>query len=238
MLTIKLADIKIKIDNKYKFLEKQCEEYIIDSEEYDLFIKVTDEEIAAEKEIAIKDFSDGYIESVCCYRKICLEITKFDIFLMHAAVIKVGDYAYAFSAKSGTGKTTHTKLWKELLQDKMSYINGDKPLIRVIDGIPFAYGTPWNGKEGYGTNTKAELKALCFIERDTNNSIYELPKKDVLNRIVHQILIPSDPLQISQTFMLLDKTVKHINTYVLKCNMELDAARLSYETMSKNKNAK
>ena len=233
MFTIKIADIYVKIDNKYSFIERQCAEYIVNIEKCDLFISVSEEELEQEKSVATQEFSPGYIESICCYRKISLEITKFDIFLMHAAVVAVDNEAYAFSAKSGTGKTTHTRLWKELLKDKMYYVNGDKPLIRLIDGIPYAYGTPWCGKEAFQTNTKARLKALCCVERGEHNSITELPKQNVLVRVIHQILIPDNEEQASKTFELLDQTINNIDTYVLKCNMDLDAAKLSYSTMSK-----
>ncbi len=233
MITIKLAEINIRIDNKYQFLEKQCQEYLVNDEHYDLFISVSEDEMEQEFELTEKKFSKGYIESICCYRKICLQITKFDIFLMHAAVISVDNIAYAFSAKSGTGKTTHTRLWKELFKDRMHYINGDKPLIRIKDNVPYAYGTPWCGKEAFGTNTFAKLTSLCFIERGEKNEISLLPKPLVLPRIVHQILIPTDEAQAEKTFELLDKAINYLNTYVLKCNMELEAAQIAYNAMSK-----
>lgn len=233
MFIIEIAKLRIKVNNKYKFLEKQCEDYIVDSLEHDLEFSVTDDEIAKEQNASPDPHSLGYLESICLYRKIALNLPKYDCILLHAAIVKVDNLAYGFSAKSGTGKTTHTRLWKQLLGDKMSYVNGDKPIIRIIDGKPYAFGTPWNGKEGYGDNTYAELKALTFIERNNNNSITLLPKKDILSRIIHQILLPKDQENLSKTFDILNILLSKINIYLLKCNMDIEAAEIAYNTIKK-----
>ena len=115
MFIFEIAKLKIKVNNNYSFLEKQCKDYIINSNDYDLEISVTDEEIETEEKQSTMSFSKGYLESICLYRKICLQLPSYNCILLHAAVIKVDDYGYGFCAKSGTGKTTHTRLWKELL---------------------------------------------------------------------------------------------------------------------------
>lgn len=67
-------------------------------------------------------------------------------FMLHASAIVVDNKAYLFSAPSGTGKSTHTKLWQECFGDKAIIINDDKPAIRIEEGKCFAYGTPFSGK--------------------------------------------------------------------------------------------
>lgn len=231
MFIIELAQLKIKIDNQYPFIQNQCKDYIIDSDNFDFLVSVSNEEIELEKRQSISNFPNGYLESICLYRKIALTLPKYDCILLHAAVVKVDNFAYAFCAKSGTGKTTHTKLWKQLLQDKMTYINGDKPLIRIIDNIPYAFGTPWNGKEGFGTKDCAILKAIAFIERDSNNSIVDLQTQNILNRIIHQILLPKDLDTVNQTFDTLNNILNYTKTYLLKCNMDIEAAIIAYNKM-------
>lgn len=234
MFIIEMAKLKIKINNRFSFLEKLCKDYIIDEETYDFEVSVTDDDINKEKNASDGNFSVGYLESICIYRKISEKVPQYNCILLHAAVIKVDDDAYAFCAKSGTGKTTHTKLWMQLLGDKMSYINGDKPLIRIIDDQIYAFGTPWNGKEQYGTNSYAKLKAIAFIERDITNSIIHLPKIEVLPRIIHQILLPKDEDSLSKTFEILNEVVGKTNTYLLKCNMDIEAAQIAYTQMRKD----
>ncbi len=233
MFIIEIAKIKIKIDNKYKYLEKLCEEYIIDSSSYDLLISVSLDEIEDEKSKTTEKYSDGYLESICCYRKISLSILDFNAFLVHACTIKIDNYAYLLLARSGTGKTTHSKLLKEYLGDKMTYINGDKPIIRIIDGTPLAFGTPWNGKERYGENTYAPVKALVFIERALDNSICEISSEALLAKILNQILIPDTKDGVTLTFSLVDTLLKSSKQYLLKCNMDISAAICSYNAITK-----
>ena len=238
MFKIKLADLIIEIDNKYSFIENQCREYVIDADYADIKASCTDAEIEAEHENynPKSDFSLGYCESICIYRHICLQMPYFDAFIVHSAVVAVNGKAYAFAARSGTGKSTHLLLWKEYLKEKMQVINGDKPIVRFINGTLYAYGTPWCGKEGWQTNARAELKAICFLERDTQNRIEPLDKTKAADLIMKQILMPKDPLGAIKTLELLDQMLKKTDTWLLGCNISIDAAKLSYNTMAGENN--
>ena len=234
MFKIKLADLIIEIDNKYSFIQNQCREYIVMSDHVEVFASCTDEEIEAEHNNydSKNDFSLGYCESICIYRSICLQMPKFDAFIFHSAVVSVDEKAYAFAARSGTGKSTHLLLWKEYLKERMNVVNGDKPIMRFINGTLFAYGTPWCGKEGWQTNTKAELKAICFIERAKENRIEPLEKKKAADLVMKQILMPKDPFGAIKTLELLDQMLNKTDTWLLGCNISIDAAKLSYNTMA------
>jgi hypothetical protein len=143
---------------------------------------------------------------------------------MHAAVIAVDGVAYAFTAKSGTGKSTHLKLWMEMLGDRAFVLNGDKPLIRLFeDGTVRAYGTPWCGKEGWQTNTSAALDAVVFLEQAKANEITTVGKEEFTHRISEQILPPANRDTADQFVELLHHTVEHVPAYVLKCNMSTTA---------------
>lgn len=234
MFKIKIADLVIQIENKYEFIKNQCKDYIVTSNKADIVASCTDEEIEAEHtNYAEKDvFSLGYCESVCIYRNICLQMPEFDAFIFHSAVAEVEGKAYAFAARSGTGKSTHLLLWKEYLKDKMTIINGDKPIFRFIDGELYAYGTPWCGKEGWHENSKAPLKAICFIERACENRISPIPKSNAADLVMKQIIIPKDPFGAIKTLELLDEMLAKTDTWLLGCNISVEAARLSYNTMA------
>lgn len=237
MFKIKIAKLVIEIDNKYNFVKKQCFDYIVDNnEKTDFVVNASDESIKSEREISNNKFSDGYLESVCVYRNIANILPKYNAFVLHAAVVCVDNFAYAFSAKSGVGKSTHIRLWRKLLGEKVSVINGDKPIIRIIDGKVYAFGTPWCGKEGYNNNSFALLKSLCFIERDELNSIELMDNSNAVKKIMHQIFIPKNKENISELLYLLDYTFKNIDIWKLKCNMDISAAKLSYNTMKDGKN--
>ena len=162
MITINLAGVRIGIENRYPFIERQSRAFRCDGDPVDFVVSVTEEEILEEQKQG--EFSEGYCESICLYRRICEKIAECGVFLMHASVIEVNGYAYAFSAPSGTGKSTHTALWLKNIEGAR-VLNGDKPLMRVNDdGTVTAFGTPWNGKENWGENISAPLRGVCFLE--------------------------------------------------------------------------
>ena len=81
----------------------------------------------------VREFSDGYLETLAVYRKLVLALLEDDFLLMHGSAIAVDGEAYIFIAKSGTGKSTHTRLWREMLGDRTVMVNDDKPLIHVLN---------------------------------------------------------------------------------------------------------
>ena len=232
MFNIKIADFIIGIDNKFEFVKNQCSGYIVDDNiETDFNVSVSEDEIKHEKEVSQQEFSEGYLESVCMYRNIAYTLPKYDAFLFHAAVISVDGEAYAFTAKSGVGKSTHIRLWQKLLGDKIKIINGDKPILREQNVRVYAYGTPWCGKEGYNINDKAPLKAICFLERGEVDEIAPLPKSAAAGKIVHQIIVPKSSEDIVKVLDMLDSALKKVDVWSLKCTMNITAAEVSYNAM-------
>lgn len=234
MMIIRLAGLNIAIANRYQFVERQCRNYVVtdvSKADCDMHISVTDDEISREMSVGEQRSSADYAESLCIYRAICHQLPRFDAFLMHAAVISVDGEAYAFTAKSGTGKTTHITLWKKLLGEQVKIVNGDKPIIRFEDGVPYAYGTPWCGKEGYNANTRAPLVALCFVERASINTIQAFDGAPMIGRLMGQLLLPGEPGEVVTLMTLVDRLVGAVRCYLLGCNMELEAARVAYDGM-------
>lgn len=233
MFVIRMADINIRINNKYKSAKRLCADYIIDdASPIDMEISVTDEEIATERGEIDEQFSDGYCETIAIYRKICNRFPlEFDGFMLHGAFIECDGRGYVFSARSGTGKSTHVSIWKKVFGDKVRIINGDKPIVRVIDGKIIAYGTPWCGKENFGENASCELSAICFIERARENSIEEIEAGEAVTRIFTQIMLPEDVESYEALAGHLDVMLGKTPCYLLRCNMEDEAALVAYEKM-------
>ena len=233
MFIIEIAKIKIKINNKYSFLEKYCKDYIVDSSSFDFEVEVSYEEIDLEASVSPKFFKRWHLESICAYRKISLKLPKYDAFLIHAASVRYNSHAYLILAKSGTGKSTHANNLKLLLGDKLGFINGDKPIIRLIDKIPYAFGSPWNGKENLGSNIYSPVKAMIFLERSNSDSVEEIDKKNLTQKIIHQILLPTDEENLSKTFVLLNATLDKTKQYLLKCTKEPTSALVTYNQIMK-----
>ncbi len=228
MFVVQLAELNIAIENKYNYIKAMCRDYITDNKS-DFCVFATDEEIQAEDKGT--GFDKGYLESLAIYRKIAEKILEYNGFLLHGVVAEVHKCGVAFLARSGVGKSTHARLWKELLKNEMTIINGDKPLVRIIDGKVFAYGTAWAGKENLHTNAKTELKKICFIERSENNACSKLCNRDVFERLITQVYKPNNAELFLKTLAHVDALLEHMEFYLIQCNTDISAAQIAYETV-------
>ncbi len=229
MFVIEIAEIRIRIENQFPFVENQCRGFAVAGDAAAFSVKVTEEELDAEQSLG--DFSRGYCESICVYRHICEKISEYGVFLMHSSVIEVDGYAYAFTAKSGVGKSTHTALWLKNVPHAR-VLNGDKPLYRLeADGSLTVFGTPWNGKENWGENISARLAAVCFLDRGLENTIRPAEEHEIISRLMHQFYLRGSRNSIDRRLALLDALIKAVPFYVLACNISDEAAALSWNTM-------
>ena len=219
--TIRIANINIQITTKYEFTKIFCKEYLAYDCVPDFCVSVTEQEIRAESD---SPNNQGYLESLAVYRKIAENLARYDAFLMHASVLDVDGYGVAFCAKSGTGKTTHTLLWKTLFGDRCQIVNGDKPIIRFIDGIPYAFGTPYCGKENLSVNMKTPIKALGFINRSEKNFVSQLTDIDAMRELFKVCYIPKNKENVIKTIDLIGDFLGRASFYNIYCNMDADAA--------------
>lgn len=232
MAVYRIADLNIDIRNKEKYTSYVCRGYLAENQSVKADITAVPNPAEYENDRAVvPEATDGYIESLSIYRNISNQLLDFRGFILHASVVEKDGCAFAFSAHSGTGKTTHSRIWTERFPDAR-IINGDKPLVRIIDGNVYIYGTPWCGKENYNVNTKSPLKALCFIERSETNSISPISKKEAVMRIYSQLLIPADAGKLNLLLDLVGELIDKTPVYLLKCNMEPQAAEVAYKGMT------
>jgi hypothetical protein len=227
-----IAGLRVKIENRYDFTTKFCQEYLSEDQTSQVHIvaRASEEEFLEEKKYSGK-FSDGYIENICLYRSLCCQIPLFNRMLLHCAVLEYEGKAYAFLGRSGTGKSTHTRLWKKYLgSPKM--VNGDKPILEWVEDGFIAHGTPWRGKESWGERTSAPLYGLCFLEQAKENSIRKLSPAEVSSRLFGQILLPEEEENVISTLELADKLIATTPAYLLKCDISKEAVKLSFEAMT------
>ena len=195
---------------------------------------IDEERVRAAKEQGQQAFSDAYVETLAVYRKIAERMPEDDIVLFHGSAIAVDGVAYIFAAKSGTGKSTHARLWRELLGDRAVMINDDKPLLHISEDGATVYGTPWNGKHRLGTNGSAPVRAICILERGEQNRIARIDPKAAYPTLLQQTYRPASALGLQKTLTLIDRLLLTTPIYRLMCNMEPEAARVSYQAMKEN----
>lgn len=226
MLTISVAGITVGIVNKYKHIERISRSYLTDREP-EFTVEATEAEMAKERAQCELELHDGYIESTVIHRKIANKLWRYDAFLFHGATLELDGRAYAFTAPSGTGKTTHTRLWLERFGARVRYVNGDKPIVRFIDGVPYAFGTPWLGKEGYGENTSSPLAGIACLKRGEANEARRLSFDEASNILLSQIYIPREPTAALRTLALVNRLSEGVLLIELKCNMDIEAAEVA-----------
>ena len=185
--------------------------------------------------IPIRHFSDAYLETLAVYRKIADCLLSCDTLLFHGSVIAVDGEGYLFTAKSGTGKSTHTRLWREYFGERAVMVNDDKPLLHITDSGVTAYGTPWDGKHRLSTNIAVPLKGICILTRDTTNHIEPAEPHAAYPMIVQQTNRSLSADGMKQTLSLIDRMLNVVPVYRLGCNMDIEAARLAYEGMNRLK---
>lgn len=228
MDTFAIGRIPIRLQTRYSYVLEMCEPYLT-SEKPWFTVSASEQELLDEQ--ADTDFSLDYCESICLYRKIALKLIEYDAFVLHAAVIRIGDKGFAFTGKSGAGKSTHTKLWKDYFGEKATIINGDKPVIRKIKNQFVAFGTPWCGKEGWQTNDSVPLSSLSFIEQGKANKIHRLNTSEIVGKLFHQVLFPEKKEETLRFMELLNLFVEDIPIYELTCTISNEAVRTAYKQM-------
>lgn len=237
--TVCLAGINVAITSLFDEVYDFCRDYLTEAPA-DMSVAVTSEDIFHEKiknireaqieGLPVADYPDSYLETLAVYRKIVTKMLDFDTFLMHGAVIAVGDKAWLFTAPSGTGKTTHINLWLNNIPG--SYVvNGDKPLIHIGDECT-VYGTPWAGKEGMNQNIGVKLCGIVVLNRGAENHIEKVPMTQILPVLIQQSYRPKERVELEKTLSLLSRMGKKIPMYQLFCNMNPDAALTAYNVLN------
>ena len=228
--TTELAGIKILANVNFESTRSFCASYMTDGAP-DIEVCVTENDIARERASAKGTFSDKYLETLALYRKIAERAVDFGAILFHSSAVAVDGKAYVFTAKSGTGKSTHAALWKKLLGERAVMINDDKPLIRQSGDSFVVYGTPWNGKHRLGANISAVLSGVCIISRGEKNEIENLLPASALPTLLAQTFRPTDAERTARVLETVIKMSERVPIYKLKCNMDISAAELSYGAM-------
>lgn len=236
MIKISVASLVIGIDNRYDYIEKLARGYITRAEdEADFIVRADDEDFEREERFGDAEhrFPPAYLESIIIHRKIAEQLPKYNAFVFHGAAMSVGDKAYILTAPSGTGKTTHMRLWLDLYDD-VSVINGDKPIIRVEEGRAYVYGTPWRGKENYGSNTRAELSAIVFLSRGKENRAESVSADEVSLQFFRQAYMPESREALARTMSLAGDVLRNVERVALWCNMQRSAAEVARSAIEKS----
>lgn len=237
----KIADMNIIMENSGDKTERRAEKYLYDYEgkpdfklriEEDQFQNLYEKHLEVFKypreQYTMQDFIHNFYGTGFAHN-----ILEHNGCVLHSSAVAVDGNAYLFSAHSGTGKSTHTSLWLDYFKDKAIIINDDKPCIREVNGELYVYGTPWSGKHDISINDKFKLKAITFICRSDENWIRETSKAEAISLFLTQTYKPRDKEHMDLLLNMINKIFSKVKIYKMGCNISEEAAKLSYEVMSK-----
>ena len=159
------------------------------------------------------------------------KLLNYNGMMLHASAVVVDGKAYLFSARSGTGKSTHTNLWLQYFGDRAYILNDDKPALRMMDGKWYAFGTPWSGKYDMSVNAGVELAGLAMLERAEHNEIVPYLGTRAIFDIFSQVNRPKAYELREKLLPLIDQLINDVSIWKLKCNMEMKAAEIAYNAM-------
>lgn len=231
MFHIQLAEHPFTVDNQFPYVEHLCRDYLTD--EPGEHISLSTEDIEREQTTE-GHWPSAYLESLAVYRKICERLIQDNIVLFHCSALQLKGKAYLFTAPSGTGKSTHARLWREFFGGDVQMINDDKPLLQIATEKVTVFGTPFAGKEGRQTNTSAPVAGIVLLHQDTQNKIRRLSQEEAYPRLLAQTYRPKEPMAIVKTMGLVEQLAA-LPIYSLGCTISAEAVEIAYRALAENR---
>lgn len=237
---IDIADEIIQIICYNPFTKSIFKDYFTDEEaNFTVFPKRVDKEkirerfraVLSGKDAEIVDRSHSFSEYHAIHLEMATKLIDRDVLLMHGSAVVADGSAYLFIAPSGTGKSTHTKHWLEALGERAFIINDDKPLIRMTDGDPLIYPTPWGIKEKPAQAEKAPLKAMILLERADFNRLTPMDESEMFAHLYKAALRGETPTEVIKIIELERRLMKQVGLFRMQCTDSIDAAKTAIKEL-------
>lgn len=153
-------------------------------------------------------------------------------YALHSASNYYQEKAWLYSASSGTGKTTHVKLWEKLYA--VPVLNGDLNLLGMENDEVFVYGIPWCGTSGVYTTKKYPLGGIILLKRGTENRVCKLPQDERQLYTAQRMISPAwTEKQVDDSLLFAEKLSDRIPIRRLYCTQEPSAAAVMKEYIDK-----
>ena len=241
--TMEIAGLVVGVQPLFQSTREYCRPYLTDKAP-DFFVDVTEEDLvfqqmlleqeAVEEGLKIRKFKDPFLERATIQRRVADQLLSKDTLMLHGSTVSVDGKAYLFTGPCGTGKSTHTRLWRELFGQRAIMVNDDMPFLQITaDGV-LAYGSPWNGKHGLSANICVPLQGICFLQRGKENEIHPITPACGLPSLRRQMHTPTDAALLQKGLLLADRLAESIPLWEMRCNTQPEAAEVSYEAMRPN----
>lgn len=229
----RIAGLLVEMDT-YGRAESQAKSYLTDEKgQPDMVISGYAQQLQQNQPHLTIDECEYISTGAVFYR----QLLKFDGMLVHASAVVKDGFAYIFSAPSGTGKSTHTDLWRDTFgRDTVIMLNDDKPALRKENGRWYAYGTPWSGKTPQNENIRVPLGGVCMLYRGQTNTIKPFTGAKAAFALLEQTSRPPTAAMRGRLLELLDDLLEQVPVWQLHCTPTKEAAILSHNAMTAEAN--
>ena len=178
-------------------------------------------------------FTDPFLERAAIQRAFAEYLFSHNILLFHGSAIAVDAEGFLFTAHSGTGKSTHTRLWMQAFGQRAVMVNDDKPFLELTEEGVLLHGSPWSGKHGLDANVCVPLKGICILERGAENRIVPADPEAELPMLRKQGYAPLDEEKHPRFLELTKSLSRKVPLWRLSCNKDISAAILAHSAMSR-----
>lgn len=241
---MEIAGLVISVKSMFMSTKEYFRDYLTDREP-EFLVEVCPEDLvfeqkmldieAQEEGLKRRKFTDPFLERTSIQRKVADRLILEDTLMLHGSTVSVDGKAYLFTAPCGTGKSTHTRLWRETFGDRAVMVNDDKPFLQLTSQEVLAYGSPWSGKHGLATNICVPLQGICLLHRGVNNEIHPISTGRIRPELLHQLHMPGDIHLQQRSSELLERLLNSIPLWEMYCNKDREAATVAYQGMNKEK---
>lgn len=239
--TMEIAGLAVGVEPLFESTKEYCRPYLTDKCP-ELAVRVTEADLVYEQQLfeeeaireglKIRKFTGPFLERASIQRRVANRLLRDNTLMLHGSTVSVDGKAYLFTAPCGTGKSTHTRLWRELFGERAVMVNDDKPFLRITDFGVLAYGSPWSGKHGLATNICVPLRGICLLHRGNENVIRRVKAEQMVDFLCHQAHDPIDNQLTEHTRYLVEQIVSQIPLWEMHCNKNPEAAEVAYRVMS------
>jgi hypothetical protein len=238
---IKIAGFTASVTSLFDSTKDYCRSYLSDDAP-DFSIRVKPEDLvyeqdfldaeAEEEGLRRRKFTDPFLERAAIQRMVAENLISRDVLLLHGSTVAVDGQSFLFTARCGTGKSTHTRFYREVFGDRAVMVNDDKPFLRITDAGIFASGSPWSGKHGLDTNITVPLKGICILERGETDRIQPLDPDAATTFLLWQSYCPIDPEKAGIRQELVNKLAYSVPLWRMDCTKDIHAAEVAFDAMS------
>ena len=231
-----IADLVTELSPVYDETKRLAKPFIYEGErQTDILLSVSEKTLDSMMSRAAEGVTVGKMENLALSSEFCRKAIPFGTMLIHSSALICDGGAYLFSADSGVGKSTHTRLWLREFGERVHIMNDDKPVVRLLEDGALVCGTPFDGGSGIALNETYPLKAVVFVERGEENSVRVPASKEIIQKLYFQtahFVSAETAVEMLNNF---EKLLGLTRFFVLTCNMDSSAAHVAYEEIVEKK---